>query len=254
MKLTADYHTHTPYSHGKNTVEENALAAKRVGLKELGITDHGFAHTAYGMRRKDIGRLREEVTAAQEKTGVKILLGMEANLLGVSGKTDFKESDYENFDLFLCGYHLLAAPDKPSDLCQMLVRNCLKIKPSESILRRNTLTYINAIKNNPVDIVTHLSYRFPCDAVEVAKCASDYGTYIELNSKKEHLSDEVLSDILAKTDAFFLINSDAHSENRVGESTIVQAQLARINFPLERISNIDGRLPAFRFAEFKKTL
>ena len=41
MILTADYHTHTPYSHGKNTVLENAQAAKKLGLKQLAITDHG---------------------------------------------------------------------------------------------------------------------------------------------------------------------------------------------------------------------
>ena len=42
MYLTADYHTHTPYSHGKNTVLENAVAAKAKGLKEIAITDHGY--------------------------------------------------------------------------------------------------------------------------------------------------------------------------------------------------------------------
>ena len=29
MKLTADFHTHTKYSHGKGSVLENALVAKR---------------------------------------------------------------------------------------------------------------------------------------------------------------------------------------------------------------------------------
>ena len=51
MKLTADYHTHTPYSHGKGTVDENAARAKALGLKQLGITDHGFAQLAFGLRR-----------------------------------------------------------------------------------------------------------------------------------------------------------------------------------------------------------
>ena len=39
MLLTADYHTHTPYSHGKNTILENAAVAKAKGLKEIAITD-----------------------------------------------------------------------------------------------------------------------------------------------------------------------------------------------------------------------
>ena len=44
MKLTADYHTHTIFSHGKGTILENALSAKEIGLKSIAITDHGFSH------------------------------------------------------------------------------------------------------------------------------------------------------------------------------------------------------------------
>ena len=54
MILTGDYHTHTPYSHGKNTVEENVIAAKSAGLKQIGIADHGFSHIAVGIRQKKI--------------------------------------------------------------------------------------------------------------------------------------------------------------------------------------------------------
>ena len=92
----------------------------------------------------------------------------------------------------------------------------------------------------------------PADAVEVAKCAADYGTYIELNSKKTHLTDEELNEIVAKTDARFIIDSDAHSKDRVGDKRLVEEQLARLNFPMERIANIDGRTPVFRFAAYKK--
>ena len=52
MILTADYHTHTPYSHGKNTVMENAVAAQKLSLKAVGITDHGFNHIIFGLRRR----------------------------------------------------------------------------------------------------------------------------------------------------------------------------------------------------------
>ena len=33
-----------------------------------------------------------------------------------------------------------------------------------------------------------------------------------------------------------------------------EEQLKRLDFPMDRIDNIDGRLPLFRFAEFKKRL
>ncbi|MBR2375071.1 MAG: hypothetical protein IKA88_02150, partial [Clostridia bacterium] len=78
--------------------------------------------------------------------------------------------------------------------------------------------------------------------------------YIELNSKKTHLTDDELCEIVQKTEARFLINSDAHSASRVGEIQLVEEQLARVGFPIERIDNVDGRLPSFRFAEFKKSM
>ena len=130
----------------------------------------------------------------------------------------------------------------------------VKKAPTQKQIERNTQAYINVIKNNPLDAVTHVGYLCPANAVEVAKCASDYGTYIELNSKKEHFTDEELADIAAKTSARFIINSDAHAAVRVGDTKLVEEQLARINFPMDRIDNIDGRLPTFRFAEFKKRM
>ncbi|MBR2441888.1 MAG: PHP domain-containing protein [Clostridia bacterium] len=255
MILTGDYHTHTPYSHGKNTVGENAAWAKSLGLKQIGIADHGFAHTAFGLRRKDVGAYRKECALAQEEYGVEVLVGIEANILGTDGRTDLLKEDFENFDIYLCGKHVCVAYGKTGDFFGYGCGNFLAdklIKPSKKLIKRNTEAYINTIKNNPVDAITHLGYKCPVHAAEVAKCAADYGTYIELNSKKQHLTDEELMDIVQKTDARFIINSDAHERERVGEIKLVAEQLARLNFPMERIDNIDGRYPNFRFAQYKE--
>ena len=257
MLLTGDYHTHTPFSHGKNTVEENAQRAKELGLKQIGISDHGFSHVAFGIRRRQIKDYRAECKAAAEKFGIDVLVGIESNILGLNGVADLRSSDYENFDLFLCGKHVFVWYDG--------FGNCMKYgagnyfarkeqKTSQKLIDNNTKAYLNVIKKNPIDAVTHLNYLCRANALEVAKCAADYGTYIELNSKKTHLTDDELCDIVAKTDARFIINSDAHSADRVGEIKLVEEQLDRVNFPKERIDNIDGRYPNFRFAEYKKHL
>ena len=258
MLLTGDYHTHTPYSHGKNTIAENAQRAKELGLKEIAITDHGFSHIAFGLRRRKVKEYIRECQAAQEEYGVRVLVGMESNIRGVEGKADFRESDFENFDVYLCGTHIFVAYDQFSDFLfygagNLLSRKLLK-KPSQKTIERNTKAYINTIKRNPIDAVTHLNYLCPSNALEVAKCAADYGTYIELNSKKPHLTDEELNDIVQKTEARFIVDSDAHSADRVGDTQLVEAQLKRIAFPMERIDNFDGRYPTFRFAEFKKKM
>ena len=258
MILTGDYHTHTPYSHGKNTVEENVARAKEIGLTEIGITDHGYSHIAFGLARKKIEEYKAECKAAEEKYGVKVLVGIESNIRGVSGRADLTEKDYEDFDIYLCGNHVVVWYDTFSDFALYGWGNFLSGKfhktPSKKQLERNTKAYINAIKNNPIDAITHLNFRCPANALEVAKCAADYGTYIELNSKKVHLTDEELCEIAAKTSARFIIDSDAHSASRVGDMKIVEEQLGRIDFPLDRIDNVDGRIPKFRFAEFKKRM
>ncbi|MBO5481695.1 MAG: PHP domain-containing protein [Clostridia bacterium] len=258
MILTADYHTHTPYSHGKNTIAENACRAKELNLQQIAITDHGFSHVAYGLRRKDMPSYKAECAAAEKEYGIRVLVGIEANIHGISGNSDLTEKDYEDFDIYLCGNHVFIFYDHEKGKWaygwgNLFARNLLPRVPRR-LIRANTQAYINVIKKNPIDAITHVNFKCPCDPLEVAKVAADYGTYIELNSKKSHLSDEQLNDIVQKTQARFIVNSDAHSAGRVGDTKLVEEQLARLNFPMDRIDNIDGRLPNFRFAEFKKHL
>ena len=105
-----------------------------------------------------------------------------------------------------------------------------------------------------MDVISHVNYLCFSNALEVAKCAADYGTYIEINTKKSHLSDEEWQDIIDKTAVRFLINSDAHSPARVGDCALADELFARINFPKERIDNIDGRTANFRFQAFKEKM
>ena len=255
MLLTADYHTHTPYSHGDNTVLENATAAKAKGLKELGITDHGFNHLLFGLKRKKLGDLRAEITEAEKLTGVKVLLGMESNIISSKGDTDMRKDDLQHFDIYLCGIHEVLKFKNISDFYNIFFKNYTAYKfankPSNKVIANTTKIYIEAIKNNPIDILTHINYKCFCNLEEVAKCCADYGTYIEINTKKRHISAEELN-LMASTGVRFVIDSDAHSADRVGDTKIAEEILANAEIPLDRIDNIDGRLPKFRFTEYKE--
>lgn len=254
MKLTADYHTHTVYSHGKGTILDNAVAAKEAGLHTIGITDHGFSHPAYGVKKRKIPEMRSFCREASERTGVNVLLGVEANFISTDGKTDLSSEFYDDLDLFLVGVHKFVGYDFPSVfnfLLPNLVYSGFNAKPSASLVRRTTRAYVKAIEKNPIDIVTHVNYCCFCDPVEVAKCARDYGTYLELNGKKAHLSDEDLRRV-ADTGVSFVLDSDAHSPTRVGDVAIVSEQLKRVQISEKQICNINGRMPDFRFAEYKK--
>ena len=255
MKITLDLHTHTVFSHGKGTIEENARAAKQKGLYGIAITDHGFSHPAFGMRRKRVPVMRALTSVAEEQNGVKVLLGIESNIRGVDGTIDVEERDYASLDVVLAGVHKFIFYKTPGDFARLLLKNMLhdtfKMKPTDKLIKYNTACYVNAIKKNPIDVVTHVGYGCCCDAVEVAKAAADYGTLMEISAKKTHLSDEEWRRVIA-TGVNFVVNSDAHSTDRIGDATLVEDLFKRVNFPMERIMNIDGRIPKLRFAEYKK--
>ena len=255
MILTGDYHTHTVYSHGKGTVLENAIGAKEKGLKEIAITDHGFEQLAFGIKHKKMPALISDAKEATELTGVRVLVGIEANLCGENGRTDLRQEDYDLFDIYLMGIHRFVKFNNFKGWYNLFWRNYLHTaiptKPPKELVKYNTKAYINAIQKYPIDVVTHLNFLCFCDVEEVAKAARDYGTYIELNSKKKHLTDEELCKV-RDTGVRFVIDSDAHSVDRVGDTKLVEEQLTRVDIPKDRIDNIDGKFPKFRFHEYKE--
>ncbi len=254
MFITADYHTHTVFSHGKGDVIDNAIIAKEKGLKAVGIADHGFNHPAFGLSQNKIAPLKERIENAKKLTGINVLLGIESNIIGTDGTVDLKPKNYDDFDLFIAGVHKFVAY-KFGSIFSLAIPSLYKTyiakkHVSKRLVDLTTKTYINVIKNNPVDIISHLNFCCFSNALEVAKCASDYGTYIELNSKKVHLTEQEIDDIINKTSAKFILSSDAHSKDRVGDFSLALNLVDKLNIPIDRIANAD-KIPEFRFNKFK---
>ena len=248
MILYGDYHTHTKYSrknHGKGTVLENAMVASEKGLKQIAITDHGFNHMLYGVRRKDMQKVKEDIINAKEATGVDILLGVEANLISQTGNIDINEKDYEFLDILLMGHHRMIIMDSWKDFSRLTIANSFgsPFKPSKERLNRNTTAFLRAIDKYPIDIITHLNYGFPTDTLAVARLAKEKGVFIELNGKRINFTDRELL-TMADEGVKFIVDSDAHSPNRVGECNNAMNTIFRLNLPLEQIVNID-KLPNF---------
>ena len=255
MILTADYHTQTIFSHGKGTILDNALVAKEKGLKELAITDHGYAHHAFGIKKRELPLMESLCESASKETGVNVVMGVEANILGISGKTDLKEEDYKYIKIYLAGIHKFILYDRLKEWFKLYGANLftrkLKLNPSKSLIKRDTEIYLNAIKNNPIDILAHPCYCFFADAVEVAKCCRDYGTYFEIDARKSHLSDEDWIKV-ANTGVKFVLNSDAHKPSNIANIDFAVSMIERTGFPKEQIMNIDGKtLVGLRFEEYK---
>ena len=107
MIIYGDYHTHTSYSHGKGSILDNAMIARQKGLKEIAITDHGFTHRTFGLKRKDVENIIMDIEKAKKATGVNILFGIEENFVSLDGKIGLLPRDLDFLNIVNAGYHKL---------------------------------------------------------------------------------------------------------------------------------------------------
>ena len=244
QKLLGVYHTHTKYSkfnHGKDSAVEMIKTAEELGLTEYAITDHGTSHF-FGIRKKNVKKLRNIIDNSNKSTSVKTLMGMELNLLGVDGKTDYYDELDNCLDLRLMGAHR-AGLGNLKDIFQLVLPNYFK-KKSPKTIEKNTNAYISAIKRYKIDIITHPQEYFRVDLIKLAKACEENNCYLEINAKHLNMTEEEVRELVEKTNVKFIISSDAHSKEKIMwvERAIDFAN--RCEIPEERIANLN-KLPNF---------
>jgi putative hydrolase len=249
MAFWGDYHTHTVYSHGKSTLEQNVVRAIELGLKELGTADHGFKHMTYNVRRQDWPLIQAEHNRLIDKyPQIKLYLGLETNFVSRQGHLDIEQDDLEVLDVVVAGYHKYIKPNRARDVFgfyfPIFFANLIG-RTSKRLLVKNTDAYIKSMEKYPIDVISHPQHCIKVDMVEVAKAAAHYGTYLELNGKRIKATTQEHYDCLQQTDVMFIANSDAHSVDRIGDFSLPLSIIERDNIPYSRIANWE-RLPDFR--------
>lgn len=249
MLLFGDYHTHTKYSrnhHGKSTIEQNVQIAVQKGLKEIGITEHGFNHIFFGVRRKNIAKMRAEIDRLNKIYPIKIYLGIEANLISSDGDIDLTEEEQKLFDYVVMGYHTFGKPKSFKEYINFFRPNAKAYKKNrytQQIIDANTNAYIKAIKNNRVNIISHLGSKMKVDPIKIAKECLKTGTIIELNARRMCFSSDEIQQMI-KLGTTFILDSDAHICHNVGECNRGINTVIKENIPLSQVANVD-KLPNF---------
>ena len=244
MKLSGDFHTHTVYSHGTGSVEENVRQAYNLELDAIAITEHSYK-SHYGIGVGDLQKIKADIDACKSKYNIKVLWGVEANLLSASGDIDISDEELKDLDLVILSFHKFSKV-KVKDFFTFVLPNLINKKPTKKQIERNTNAYINAMDKHRVSILAHLGYAgCAVDYVRLAKECSKRGIYIELNGKRINFKKEDLKKMV-ETGVKFIINSDAHSPLAVGKNHRAFNLIEKYNIPLEQIANIDGKCPEFK--------
>jgi putative hydrolase len=243
-KVTADYHTHTKYSLAKGgTIYDNARAARQAGLETVGIADHGPANWGHFnlTNLTTFEQIMVETKAVEAALpALKVLAGVEANIISYDGDLDIPHDLQRKLDQVLAGFHLTIFPKQLGDGIKYCGRLALgKLSP---VWRRkarndNTKAVVEAVYRNQIDIITHPGLKISIDTPELARACARTDTALEINSK--HGAETVAFIKAAAPEGVrFAIGSDAHEPRQVGrlQAGIRAAQAAGL--PAEQIINV----------------
>jgi DNA polymerase (family 10) len=104
--MTGDPHMHTTASDGKNSIEEMAEAARKLGHKFIALTDHSKAVTvANGLDEKRMAEHLQKIRAANDKgLGICLFAGSEVDILK-DGSLDYSDELLAQMDVVVCSVH-----------------------------------------------------------------------------------------------------------------------------------------------------
>ncbi len=224
MKFLLDTHCHTISSgHAYSTIAEIAEAAGEKGLKLIAMTDHGPAMPG-GPHIFHIGNLR---VIPDYIKGVRVLKGVEANIMDFEGRLDVPDSYLKRLEIVIAGFH---------DVC---------IAPGS--VEENTRALVAAMHNPYVDIIAHPGNPYyPIDIDRLIQCVYDTGKLIEINNSSfigsRKGSEENCREIAAKArekGIMLTAGSDCHICYDVGRFDKVEKIFREVDMPEELIINTD---------------
>lgn len=236
MKIRADFHTHTRYSHGTGTIEQNVRAAIKRGLCTTGISEHGPANIGLCLKLEDFHKMRAEIERLKRiYMDIDILLGCEANIISLDGELDIPDYILTGLDYAMVGLHPMVWPRSLKDgFYLFFVDTIAKFSKNavlkQNVMEQNTTALIKAISSNNIKIVTHPGLHLPIDTAKLARAAAANGTALEINAGHGYMTEEYAR-IAKANGAKFAIGSDAHHPRDVGnfKKALDIAQKAGLN-------------------------
>lgn len=229
MKIEIDTHTHTTASgHAYSSMREMARAAKEAGLKGIAITDHapampGGPHLFHFMNLKVVPR---------EMEGVRILCGVELNIMNENGEIDMADEVLKRLDIRIASMH---SP------CFMAER------PKDITMEAVTHAYEKAMKNPNIDIIGHPDdSKFPIDYKRLVRAAVKTGTLLEINNSSlspvsfregANQNVETLLKLCKEEGAKVVVSTDSHIDVCVGVFDYALEKLGQADFPEELVAN-----------------
>src|SRR5436190_3961421 len=171
--IKGDLQMHSTASDGKNSIEEMAEAARKLGHEFIAITDHSKAVTvANGLDEKRATAHIKKIHGLSEKElGIRVLAGAEVDILK-DGELDYSDEILAQLDVVVCSVHSYFNLDRAAMTERLLA----------------------AIENPYTQIIAHPTGRlllrrdpFDYDMEKVLEACAKHGVAMECNSYPDRL-------------------------------------------------------------------
>jgi DNA polymerase (family 10) len=196
--IKGDLQMHSTASDGKNSIEEMAEAARKLGHEYIAITDHSKAVTvANGLDEKRAAAHIKKIHSLSEKElGIRVLAGAEVDILK-EGELDYSDEILAQLDVVVCSVHSYFNLDRAA--------------MTERILA--------AVENPYTQIIAHPTGRlllrrdpFDYDMEKVMDACAKHGVAMECNSYPDRLDlKDVYLRMCKERGVKVVISTDAHS-------------------------------------------
>jgi|UPI0006B50058 putative hydrolase len=201
MNFIGDFHVHTVASGDAFcTIDEISKRARHLGLKVLAITDHGPAMPASSHRYY----FNSLVDNVKKSNGIKILSGVEANIIDEDGTLDLPKDTIARLSFVIISFHGFS-----------WIGNDIE---------SNTGGLINCINNyDNVKTIAHLNNPYyEIDIEKITPLIAEKKIAIELNNKAlkgskkgwKSFKDKIC--YMDRHGVKFVVSSDAHNLDQVG--------------------------------------
>ncbi len=227
--LKIDLHTHTIASgHAFNTIYEMAKVASEKGVEILGITDHG--PSSVGGPPDTYFECLNRVP--RELFGIKLLFGIEMNVLDDKGNIDLSDEILDKLDFASVGlHHHCPYEDLGEDLGN----------------EKNTKAMIAVMKNSRISIINHI-YKYSMEVGKIAQAACDKGKLLAIGTsafERGRINEEAMAKIkemvkvVKKNNFKILLGSDAHVESELAVDGVFRENMDRLGLTDDDIANND---------------
>jgi len=201
-EISGDFHIHSLWSDGNDSIENLAIYAKKMRYSFIGITDHSQSlRIANGLSEERVNKKIQEISKLNKKfSNFKILCGTECDIK-TDGTLDYNNKILKKFDFVYIGIHSGFKMDK----------------------NKMTERIIKGMYNDNVNFLAHPTGRligkrdpYEVDIEKIIDAAKETDTLLEINAFPDRLDlDDFHSKLAKEKKIKFVLGTDSHSINHL---------------------------------------